>query len=149
MGKQKNPYPFMPKNAPDLWRRVMDVTEGKGVRPYRGLFGGFVELEEYRSNVPRCLRRMEGFAPDEVAAMMGLADDKALYEELFWLERQPEVDIPEYIQEREDSCLKAKRPFPIEMEPDFIYLEMKKREREEAWAEVFCFQWADRKRSTL
>jgi len=133
-------YLFIPKDAPSSWREVMEVTGGKGICPNRGPFGGFIELEEYRSNVPRCLRRMKkGFRPDEVAAMMGLEDDKALYEELEWNRRIPKVDIPEHIQEREDSLLKAKWAISIEMEPDFIYLEMKKRRRENAWAEVFRF----------
>lgn len=134
-------YCFIPKDAPSIWRRVMDVTNGKGICPYR--YGK--ELEEYRSNVPRCLRRMKGFSPDEVAAMLGLEGDNVLYEELYWSGRKPEVDIPEHVQEYEDSLLKAKRSIPIEMEPDFLYLEEQERKREEKerelekiWYEEVC-----------
>lgn len=147
-------YCFIPKDAPPIWRRVMEVTNGKGISPYQkkilGIFGstsnGYIELEEYRGNVPRCLRRMKGFAPDEVASMLGLEDDQVLYEKLYWSGRKPEEDVPEYIQEHEDSRLKTNLPkpkysIPLEMGPDFLWLEEQERKRDELekqWYEEVC-----------
>jgi hypothetical protein len=110
MKKQRNPYPFIPKDAPSIWFRVIDVTNCNKIRPFRGPNGRFIELEEFRSHVPRCLRGMKkGFPPDEVADMLGLEDSQALYKALDWNGRAPERDIPEIEQEYRDSRIRKER----------------------------------------
>lgn len=91
----KQQYAFFPKDAPQIWYDVMDVTSGKGIRPFKDAAGKFIEYEEYKSNVPKQLRKKQGLPPDEVADMLGLEDSQALYRELQG-KRVTEVEIPEW-----------------------------------------------------
>lgn len=69
-------YPFFPLDAPDLWYDVMDRCGG--IRPFKNN----IEIEEYRGNVPKPLRRKNGLPPDEVADMLGFEGTNELYDAL-------------------------------------------------------------------
>ena len=86
MAKPK--YRFIPKDAHN-WKRVMDITDGKGIAPFKK-FSQYkkkvipVEYEEYKGNIPKPLRRLNSpYEPDVVATMLELEDSQALYR---WLE---------------------------------------------------------------
>ena len=76
-------YAGIPKYK-NLWRQILDVTGGRGIRPYRNPCGpGWVQLDEFRWAVPKLLRNYaDGVAPDCVAASLGMADDRDLYRAL-------------------------------------------------------------------
>jgi len=80
---KKNIYRFIPEDAPDIWRKVMDVTNGQGIRPYR-TGGKAVKSEEYLS-IPRPLRNAKStYTMDIVADSLGLKTEAALTEALQW-----------------------------------------------------------------
>lgn len=66
-------FPFFPKDAPQIWYDVMEKCGG--IRPFKN----DVEIEEYRGNVPKPLRRKAGLPPDEVADELGFEDSNELY----------------------------------------------------------------------
>ncbi len=105
----KQKYPFFPKDAPGIWYDIMDATSGKGIRPFKDARGKFIEYEEYKSNVPKQLRKKQGLPPDEVADMLGLEDSQALYRELQG-KAVSEVEIPEWYQVAEEAKLTAQEP---------------------------------------
>lgn len=103
---RKDPYRFIPKSAPQSWRDVMEVTSGRGIRPFKDLRTGKpVEFEEYIAGIPKQLRRRQGFPPDEVADMLGLEGSKELYVVLEYKKIKPIKEVPEYIQEAENEVL--------------------------------------------
>jgi len=71
--KRMPSYPGFPKDAPDVWFRVME--RGGIARPK-------YEVEEYETNVPRQLRRSAGMKPDDMAARLGFEDTEQLYRAL-------------------------------------------------------------------
>lgn len=76
-------YPFFPKDAPELWLDIMDVTSGLGIRPFKNSeTGEFIEYEEYKYTVPKCLRRKAGYPLDEVADLLGFEGVNELMSEL-------------------------------------------------------------------
>jgi len=107
--KKKFLYRFIPKDAPQIWFDVMDVTSGKGIRPYKDGFGKPIELEEYYANIPKPLRRpKEGFAPDIVAQALKLeGGDKELYEKLSLARRKPELKPPAEYEPTEAELAEA------------------------------------------
>ena len=76
-------YAGLPRGE-SLWRDILDVTGGRGIRPFRNPCGsGWVQLEEFQRSVPKLLRNYtDGVAPDCVAASLGMADDRDLYRAL-------------------------------------------------------------------
>jgi hypothetical protein len=121
-GRKRNPYPFIPKHAYN-WKKVMDITNGLGIAPFKKFDKlkmklVFVEYEEYKSNVPKPLKRLNSpFAPDEVADMLGLEDSKHLYE---WLEytkpliteqNHLEEEIKDFLEEEAQQEKSKKRFF--------------------------------------
>jgi len=67
----------------NLWRRILEKTSGKGIRPYRRPGGGWLELEEFQNVVPPLLRNYEsGLALDKVAQLLGLESDSDLMRDL-------------------------------------------------------------------
>ena len=75
-------YAGLPKDA-ELWRRILDVTGGRGIRPFRHPCGGWQELPEFRLHVPVLLRNYgDGYAPDCVATMLGFEYNQDLYDAL-------------------------------------------------------------------
>lgn len=107
-GKQTG-YPFFPKDAPQVWRDVYDVTGGQGIRPFKDpvVKGKFLELEEYRSGVPKQLRRKNGLPPDEVADMLGFESSKELYNALEWTKKKPEMEKPIEVVEAETKAFEG------------------------------------------
>ena len=98
MPKQKY-YRFIPKDAHN-WKKVMDVTSGKGIAPFKKISEStgkiiFVEYEEYKDYIPKPLRRLNSpYRPDVVADMLGLEDSNELYR---WLEyKQTSMSEAEY-----------------------------------------------------
>lgn len=90
-----NKYPFFPKDAPQVWYDVWDATSGRGIRPFKDPAGKFIELEEYRSGVPKQLRRKDSpYAPDEVADLLRLEDSQQLYRTLRFTEDMREIMKP-------------------------------------------------------
>lgn len=80
---KQNIYRFIPKDAPDTWRKVMDVTNGQGIRPYKEL-GKLAKSEEYLS-IPRPLRNVKSsYTMDVVADSLGLGTESALIEAVQW-----------------------------------------------------------------
>lgn len=80
---KKNIYQFIPKDAPDIWRKVMDVTNGQGIRPYREK-GKLAKSEEYLS-IPRPLRNTKSsYTMDIVADSLGLETESALVKAVQW-----------------------------------------------------------------
>lgn len=99
--RPKGDYPFLPKNAPQIWRDVMDVTSGKGIRPFKDkITGKPVEYEEYAHNVPKPLKRKAGYPADEVADMLGLEDSHALYRELEYIKPTRTMTELEYWEDQ-------------------------------------------------
>jgi len=76
-------YAGLPKGE-SLWRDILDVTGGRGIRPYRNPCGpGWVQLDEFRRSVPKLLRNYsDGVPADCVAASLGMEDDRDLYRAL-------------------------------------------------------------------
>jgi hypothetical protein len=75
-------YAGLPKDA-ELWRRVLDVTAGPGIRPFRNPCGGWQELYEFRHHVPILLRNYDdGVPPDCVATSLGFEYNQDLYDAL-------------------------------------------------------------------
>lgn len=92
-------YPFFPADAPQIWRDVMDMTSGRGVRPFIDKTTGKpVEYEEYKFGIPKELKRKEGFPPDEVAQLLGLEDSKALYKALERGEPMAKISEEDYYE---------------------------------------------------
>ena len=97
-------YAGIPKGE-DLLREILDVTGGRGVRPYRNPCGGWLELEEFRQYFPSILRNYaDGVPADCVAASLGMEDDLALYNALEGKSVAREYD------ERHDRNLDAHLP---------------------------------------
>jgi hypothetical protein len=104
----KPKYRFIPKDAHN-WKKVMDVTSGKGIAPVKvvnpltGKFR-FFEYEEYRENVPKPLKRLNSpYGPDVVADMLGLEDSNELYR---WLEyKQTSMSEAEYYESEAEAFL--------------------------------------------
>ncbi|NIO49699.1 MAG: hypothetical protein GTN73_09745 [Candidatus Aminicenantes bacterium] len=95
----KPKYRFIPKDA-DNWKRVMDITKGKGIAPQKKFYASesrLTEYEEYKENIPKPLRRLNSpYKPDVVAAMLELEDEEALYE---WLKyKKPSTTEAEHNQ---------------------------------------------------
>ncbi len=120
MAKPK--YRFIPKDA-DNWKKVMDITDGKGIAPSKKFCAGkstVVEYEEYKENIPKPLKRLNSpYKPDEVAAMLGLEDEEALYR---WLEykipsiteaEHNEIEGEEFLKREEEELNYAKEIFRI------------------------------------
>ena len=103
--RKRKPYPFIPKDALN-WKKVMDVTSGRGIAPFRkpriALFFKDEEDEEYKENVPKPLKRLHSpYAPDEVASMLGLEDSQALYR---WLEyKESSLTEAEYCEVKAEA----------------------------------------------
>lgn len=65
------------------WKRVLEVTNGLGIRPQRAPDGSWYELEEFQIGVPYLLRNYrDGEAPDVVAAWLGFEYVEELYSAL-------------------------------------------------------------------
>ncbi|TET78640.1 MAG: hypothetical protein E3J41_04135 [Candidatus Cloacimonadota bacterium] len=113
-------YRFIPKDAHN-WKKVMDVTNGKGIAPFKKISEStgkiiFVEYEEYKQNIPKPLRRLNSpYEADEVAAMLRLEDSNELYK---WLEYKQasmseaehnEIEGEEFLEREEELAKKIKQ----------------------------------------
>jgi hypothetical protein len=69
-----------------LWLEILEVTDGKGLRPDRrpaGLGGGWKGLDEFLDAVPPLLRNYKtGRTLDDVAQLLGMRDEHKLTEAL-------------------------------------------------------------------
>jgi len=120
-------YPFLPKDAPQIWK---DVLDRGGIRAYKDKY----LYEEYLENVDRRLRRRTGLPPDEMAADLGFDSDTELYKSLrykkveevmpewaieaerekFELEREREARKPKEVEEKKlVEVEKPERKFPV------------------------------------
>jgi len=108
-----NIYKFIPKDAPDIWRRVMDVTNGQGIRPHKER-GGFAKTEEYLS-IPRPLRNAKStYTMDIVADSLGLGTESDLIKAVQWDRTKArklyrETGIPPEIQETPPDIMKIRK----------------------------------------
>lgn len=85
----KQEYPFMPADAPQIWR---DIVDRGGIK--RPKF----EVEEFETGVPKALRRKDGMAPDDMAARLGFEYEGELYEAIEV--RQRPTPEAEYYEQR-------------------------------------------------
>jgi hypothetical protein len=110
---KQNIYRFIPADAPDIWRKVMDVTNGQGIRPYK-VAGKAAKTEEYLS-IPRPLRNAKSsYTMDIVADSLGLKTESALTDALQWdrIKSRKAIktgEIPPGIEEIPDEIAKIRQ----------------------------------------
>lgn len=108
-------YPVgMSKHAPQIWRDAWDITSGRGIRPYIDpVTGKWMELEDFRSSIPKPLRRMDkgAFPVDEVTDMLGLEDENSLYDALEWSGKPPAPE--KELSELEDEARAFNEEFKV------------------------------------
>ena len=69
----------------DLWLRILEVTNGRGLRPDRrpvGQGGGFYGLVEFLDVPPLLRNYKDGLTLDDVAQMLGMESDTVLLRDL-------------------------------------------------------------------
>lgn len=111
-------YRFIPKDAHN-WKKVMDITEGKGIAPFKR-FSEIkrklipFEYEEYKGNIPKPLRRLNSpYKPDVVAEMLGLEGSNELYK---WLEyKTPSITEAEHNETEGEEFLKREEELAKEI----------------------------------
>jgi len=97
--KRMPSYPGFPREAPDIWYRVME---------HGGIKRPKFEIEEFEGNVPKQLRRETGLKPDDMAERLGLEDTNQLYDKLerMGVERVVEKPAEEIRLEHEEFLAK-------------------------------------------
>lgn len=95
----KTEYPFMPADAPQIWR---DIVDRGGIK--RPKF----EIEEFEASVHKSLRRKTGMAPDDMAARLGFEYEGELYKAIEWRKRP--ITEAEYYEQRAAMFEPVKEP---------------------------------------
>ena len=67
MRKRKR-YSFIPRDAWN-WKKVMDITSGRGIAPFRK-GRRIIEYEEYKENVPKQIKHLRSPHTPNVGAAM-------------------------------------------------------------------------------